>query len=72
MDFKKKMRITEDEIIKFKENSILTTHYPSSKVSQKLNMSLQKTRLLLKLGAFPNSIKLGQNYYISKKRCNFF
>lgn len=64
---KKEMRITEDEIIKFKENSILTTHYPSSKVSQKLNMSLQKTRLLLKLGAFPNSIKLGQNYYISKK-----
>jgi len=64
---KKEMRITEDEIIKFKENSILTTHYPSSKVSKKLNMPLQKTRMLLKLGAFPNSIKLGQNYYISKK-----
>ncbi|MGR5972534.1 hypothetical protein ACT7CX_12765 [Bacillus cereus] len=63
----KEMQLSENDIIKFKENNILATYYPISKASKKLNMSLQKTQRLFKLGTFPNSIKLGQNYYISKK-----
>ncbi|EJV87831.1 helix-turn-helix domain-containing protein [Bacillus cereus] len=64
---KKEMRIAEENIIKFKENDISRTHYPISIASQKLNMSSEKTRRLLKLGTFPNSIKVGKIYYISKK-----
>ncbi|RAN76628.1 helix-turn-helix domain-containing protein [Bacillus sp. SRB_331] len=64
---KKEMRITEANIVKFKGNDISRTHYPISIASQKLNMSSDKTRRLLKLGTFPNSIKLGRIYYISNK-----
>ncbi|WP_226603042.1 helix-turn-helix domain-containing protein [Bacillus cereus] len=64
---KKEMRIAEEDIAKFKENDIARTHYPISLASQKLKIPLKKTRRLLKLGAFPNSIKLGRKYYISKK-----
>ncbi|MHA4160345.1 helix-turn-helix domain-containing protein [Bacillus cereus] len=64
---KKEMRIAEEDIAKFKENDIARTHYPISLASQKLNIPLEKTRRLLKLGAFPNSIKQGRQYYISKK-----
>ncbi|MEI3892480.1 MULTISPECIES: helix-turn-helix domain-containing protein [Bacillus] len=64
---KKEMRIAEEDIAKFKENDIAKTHYPMSLASQKLNIPLEKTRRLLKLGTFPNSIKQGKQYYISKK-----
>ncbi|HDR7887492.1 TPA: helix-turn-helix domain-containing protein, partial [Bacillus paranthracis] len=64
---KKEMRIAEEDIIKFKKNDISRTHCPISIASPKLNMSSEKTRRLLKLGTFPNSIKLGKIYYISKK-----